>query len=69
MKAGRVRLKPPYRKGEILPEVEINVVFVEEISPPRRRRADHLVAAHQPPRRYLLSKRVLWWNITFADGR
>lgn len=34
VKAGRVRLKPPYRKGERLPEVEINVVYVEEINPP-----------------------------------
>ena len=34
VRAGRVRLKPPYRKGERLPEVEINVVFVEEINPP-----------------------------------
>ena len=34
VKAGRVLLKPPYRKGERLPEVEINVVFVEEINPP-----------------------------------
>ena len=34
VKAGRVRLKPPYRKGEKLPEVEINVVFVEENNPP-----------------------------------
>ena len=34
MRAGSVRLKPQYRKGEMLPEVEINVVFVEEINPP-----------------------------------
>lgn len=34
VKAGRVLLKPPYRKGERVPEVEINVVFVEEINPP-----------------------------------
>ena len=34
VKACRVRLKPPYRKGEMMPEVEINVVFVEEINPP-----------------------------------
>ena len=34
MKSGRVRLKPPFRKGETLPEVEINVVLVEEINPP-----------------------------------
>ncbi|HJW85425.1 MAG TPA: hypothetical protein VJ440_02195 [Candidatus Brocadiaceae bacterium] len=34
MKSGRVRLKPPFRKGEALPEVEINVVLVEEINPP-----------------------------------
>jgi hypothetical protein len=34
VKSGRVRLKPPFRKGETLPEVEINVVLVEEINPP-----------------------------------
>lgn len=34
MRAGRVRLKPPYRKDERLPEVEINTVLVEEINPP-----------------------------------
>ena len=34
VRAGRVRLKPPYRKDERLPEVEINTVLVEEINPP-----------------------------------
>ena len=34
VKSGRVRLKPPFRKGETLPEVEINVVLVEEINSP-----------------------------------
>ena len=34
VRTGRVLLKPPYRKDERLPEVEINTVLVEEINPP-----------------------------------
>ncbi|MFQ5752806.1 MAG: IS4 family transposase [bacterium] len=33
VQAGRIRLKPPYRKGAKLPEVEINAVLVKEIAP------------------------------------
>lgn len=34
IRAGRVRLKAPYRKQTTLPEVEINVVLVRETNPP-----------------------------------
>ena len=34
VQAGRIRLKPPYRKGKKLPEVEINAVLVKEVNPP-----------------------------------
>lgn len=34
VQSGRIRLKPPYRKGVKLPEVEINAVLTQEINPP-----------------------------------
>lgn len=34
VQSGRIRLKPPYRKGCKLPEVEINAVLTQEINPP-----------------------------------
>jgi hypothetical protein len=34
IRAERIRLKPPYRKGERLPEIEIHVVLVREENPP-----------------------------------
>jgi len=35
IRARQVELKPPYRKDEELPSVEVNVVWVQEISPPK----------------------------------
>lgn len=36
VRAVRLRLKPPYRKHEDLPEVDINVVLVRETNPPSK---------------------------------
>jgi len=35
MQAMSVRLKPPFRKGQSLPEVEVNAVRVKEMDPPK----------------------------------
>jgi hypothetical protein len=35
IQAKRVKLKSPYRKGERLPDVEVNAVLVREINPPK----------------------------------
>ena len=64
LRALRVKLKPPQRKGQRLPEVEVNAVYLREVDPPKGQTpVEWLLLTSLPVTRFEQARQVAQWYL------